>query len=303
MARAVQGAFVAMAPSKQEHSSLGGRVERSAPINLGLPLLPEVSQVVASGLLEPVDRLTLNQLRGVGCLHLLDLIESSIGVAARQRASSSVDAREALAPLLRFDTFDHGRLLQSFQQAFARARGIEPLRITGATELDRALAVGSPLAILVLALHFKLLAQQHYLDCVRAGGEVLEPAFVRIVKEHWMVERGEAGSAVLALQQALARALPGRVPAAMRDYRLLVFAADDVVTRQAELDAATLEAVRREPFAVDRNAVVAAQRLAYRRTLLTVGMVNAAFVYAIRGLGPSAPELLAGIVSALSRRG
>jgi hypothetical protein len=48
--------------------------------------------------------------------------------------------------------------------------------------------------------------------------------------------------------------------------------------------------------------VVAAQVAAHRKTFLTVGIVNAAFVYAMRTLGPTAPSMLAGVVSALSAR-
>jgi hypothetical protein len=108
---------------------------------------------------------------------------------------------------------------------------------------------------------------------------------------------------VLGIQQALGKALPGRIPSALRDYRLLVFSCDDVLRRQAELDVATLEDVRGEPLPPgDRRVVVGRQAGAHRKTFLTIGIVNAAFVYAMRTLGPTGPSILAGIVAALSTR-
>ena len=93
------------------------------------------------------------------------------------------------------------------------------------------------------------------------------------------------------------------MPSALRDYRSLVFACDDVLRRQAELDVATIEDVRGAPLSVgDRQAVVVAQVAAHRKTFLTIGIVNATFVYAMRTLGPTAPAMLAGIVAALSAR-
>src|SRR5439155_5209345 len=155
-----------------------------------------------------------------------------------------------------------------------------------------------------LALHLKLVTQQHYLACVR-GDEPLEPHFVRLLKEHWTVECGHAKTcgSTFAIQQMLAKATPGRVGPALRDYRLIVFACDDLLGRQSALDVATLEELRGEPLTNgSRATVIAAERTAHRKTFLTVGIVNAAFVYAMRCLGPTAPSVLAGVVSALASR-
>jgi hypothetical protein len=151
------------------------------------------------------------------------------------------------------------------------------------------------------------MTQQHYLACVR-GDEHLEPHFVRLLRDHWLAECGsaDAGPATLAIQRALADASPGRVPAALRDYRLLLFGVDDLIRSEAELDVATLDELRAPTLGPlppkDRGAALAAEQAALRKTFLTMGLVNAAFVYSMRGLGPTAPATLAGIVSALSAR-
>jgi hypothetical protein len=267
--------------------------------------------------LDEEDRRRLNQIRACSYLHLFDTFELSLSAAARERSRVDIEVRDALAPLLNLDCFDHHELFFSFEKELAASFPVKPRLVPLPSDFAKTLAHVTPLSLLVLALHFKLVTQQHYLACVR-GDESLEPQFVRLLKEHWCVECGGGGGAaaaapsgaagnacnsVLSVQQGLAKALPGRIPSALRDYRLLVFSCDDVLRRQAELDVSTLEDIRGRPLrAADRAAVVAAQVAAHRKTFLTVGIVNAAFVYAMRSLGPTAPAMLAGVVAALSAR-
>lgn len=254
--------------------------------------------------LDEDDRRRLNQIRACSYLHLFDVLETSLGAVARERSRVDVETREVLAPLLQLDCFDHHDLFFSFESEFTSAFPVKPRLVPLPDDFAKTLAHAVPLSLLVLALHLKLVTQQHYLACVR-GDESLEPHFVRLLKDHWTVECGATRtcSTALGIQEALARALPGRVPAALRDYRLLVFSCDDVLRRQAELDVVTLEEARGEPLhPSDRLAVLVAQIAAHRKTFLTVGIVNAAFVYAMRSLGPTAPAMLAGVVSALSAR-
>lgn len=275
------------------------------PLDLTRPFLPEALAGLASVRgLEDEDRRHLNQIRGVSYLHLFDRMETCLTAAARAQAMRDVDVRDSLAPLLRLDAFDHNELFHGFERAFAEAATISTKLVPQPADLDEILLDAAPLSLLVVALHLKLVTQQHYLACVR-GHEPLEPTFVRILKEHWTMECGrtKSASSTTAIQQALAAALPGRVPAALRDYRRIIFVADDVLRRQSELDVETLESWRGAPLSpADRTSVLAAQIAAHRKTFITVGIVNAAFVYALRSLGPSAPATLAGIVSAVSSR-
>lgn len=277
----------------------------AATLDMSRCFLPEsLAGLAPVRVLDEVDRRLLNQIRACSYLHMFDTFEASLGAAARERARLDVDVRDALAPLLRLDSFDHHEMFSTFEAAFSEAFPVRPRLVAFPDDFARTLAHVTPLSLLVLALHFKLVTQQHYLACVR-GDESLEPRFVRLLKEHWCVECGASRTcgSVLDIQASLGHALPGRIPSALRDYRLLVFSCDDVLRRQAELDVMTLEEARglRLP-ASDRTLVVAAQVAAHRKTFLTVGIVNAAFVYAMRTLGPTAPSMLAGVVAALSSR-
>ena len=301
------------------------QIVSAGPLDLSLPFLPEALAGLATvrALDEhDGDRRLMNQIRAASYLHVFDLLETCLADSARAHAALDVDTREMLAPLLRLDAFDHNDLFRGFERAFEAEFPVHPQRVPRPEDLDAVLEDAVPLSLLVVALHLKLVTQQHYLACVR-GDETLEPAFVRVLKDHWTTECGQRGvpahglaagapaserserrpSPSLAIQQALAAALPGRVPAALRDYRRIIFTLDDVLRRQSELDVQTLEAARKQPLSTgDREAVLTAQVAAHRKTFITFGIVNAAFVYAMTGLGPAAPAMLAGVVSALSTR-
>ncbi len=279
--------------------------EPHASLDMSRRFLPEaLASVSLVRALDDEDARRLNQLRACSYLHAFDLFETALGEAARERSRHDFDTREILAPLLRFDAFDHHELFRTFEAEIIRALPVAARLVPPSPDLDAALAHASPLALLVLALHLKLVTQQHYLACVR-GNEALEPHFVRLLKDHWTLECGhdKTSGSVVAIQKALAKATPGRIPPALRDYRLLVFTCDDLLGRQAALDVSTLEDIRGTPLEEGaRQTVLSAEVAAHRKTFLTVGIVNAAFVYAMRSLGPTAPSVLAGVVSALSAR-
>ena len=204
------------------------------------------------------DRRRLNQIRACSYLHLFDVFETSLGGrGARARARRPRGARRArAAPPARLLRSSRALLRRSRPQ-FARGvpgrrRGSCRCPTTSRATLD---ARDRRSSLLVLALHFKLVTQQHYLACVR-GDESLEPHFVRLLKEHWCVECGAAatcGSVARHPGGARATRCPAAFPSALRDYRLLVFACDDVLRRQAELDVATLEEARGEPLSRARG--------------------------------------------------
>jgi hypothetical protein len=274
-------------------------------LDMSRPFLPEaLAGLEPVGVLSPQDRRLLNQIRGMSYLHLFDLLESSLVDVVHERARLDVEVRDALAPLLTFDCFDHHELFATFEAELGRALPVPVGLVPRPDDLRETLMLAAPLSLLILALHFKLVTQQHYLACVR-GDESLEPHFVRLLKTHWNVECGAARARLssLAIQEGLAHALPGRIPSALRDYRLLVFACDDVLRRQAVLDVVTLEAARHEPLGRAIQPIVTGSQVrAMRKTFLTTGIANTAFVYAMRTLGPTAPAMLAGVVSALTSR-
>ncbi len=274
-------------------------------LDMTRPFLPEaLASLAAPRLIPEVERTTLNQIQAGSYVHLFEVIETSLAEVAKQRALADVDTREALEPLLLAGALDHAEVLRAFRSLFVRSFVVVPRFLPLPRDLRDALEAASPLSLLVFSLHFKLVTQQHYLACVR-GDDNLEPRFVRLLRDHWRLDCGETNGcrSSFELSQALTRAPAGRIPSALRDYKTLVFTCDDVLSRQAELDVASLElAERRTIPSAERVPLVKGQAAAHRKTFLTVGIVNAAFVYAMRSLGPAAPATLAGIVSGLAAR-
>jgi hypothetical protein len=276
-------------------------------LDLSRPFLPEALAGLSSVRLQDDARREMNQIRAASYLHTFDTFETALVDAVRIHATHGEDERDILAPLLPLDTFDHHELFRGFETTFASAFPVSPKVLPRPRDLDEILRSAVPLSLLILALHLKLVTQQHYLACVR-GDEGLEPTFVSVLKAHWTMECGRsapgehAGSRTQAIQQSLAGAPRGRIPAALRDYKRIVFTCDDVLRRQSELDVATLEEMRGPLSVSERASLLEAQVAAHRNTFITFGIVNAAFVYAIQSLGPAASAMLAGMVSSLSSR-
>ena len=83
---------------------------------------------------------------------------------------------------------------------------------------------------------------------------------------------------VASIQRALANVARGHIQEPLVDYRLLVFACDDLLRQQAELDVATLEDARGHAFAPsERSPIVGVQIGAHRKAFLSAGIVNASF--------------------------
>lgn len=271
-------------------------------LDLSRNFLPESLVGILEKTLGVEDRRRLNQIQASSYLRIFDRFEGLVSRVARRRVSER--SRSTLEPLLREGVFDHNELFRSFDRAFTRVVPI-PEDPSIFDDLERTLEHVSPLSLVIFALHLKLVTQQHYLAALR-NDPPLEPHFVDILKSHWNVECGASErerGLVRAFEQVLADAPPSRAVPALRDYRLVLFAADDALYKQAVLDAAALEAMRGAALPeADRARVIHVEREAHRKTFLTVGVVNAAFVYAMRSLGPSAPATLAGVVSALASR-
>src|SRR4051812_49794909 len=78
--------------------------------------LPEALAGVAPvRALDETDRRHLNQIRACSYLHLFDVFETSVSAVAHERARVDIEVRDALAPLLRLDCFDHHDLFFSFE--------------------------------------------------------------------------------------------------------------------------------------------------------------------------------------------
>ena len=266
--------------------------------------MPEaLAGVMAVRTLSDLDRRRLNQIRACSYLHLFDVFEASIAKAAADRAHDDPSLAPMLEPLFGKDCFDHHDLFHSFETVLSGSFPVVPRLVSPPADFASTFGSVDPQSLLVLALHLKLVTQQHYLACVR-GDESLEPHFVGLLKEHWGVECGKSRSdGSVAIQRALGDVARGHIQEPLVDYRLLVFACDDLLHQQAELDVQTLEHARGHALApAERASIVTTQIAAHRKTFLTVGIVNASFVYAMRALGPMAPAILAGVVSALGSR-
>src|SRR5262249_19102071 len=91
------------------------------------------------------DRRSLNQLRSLSYVHLFDLFETALADAARERAAHDGADGDMLAPLRRFDSFDHHELFRRFEAELIGALPVAPRLVPPSPDLDAALTHAAPI--------------------------------------------------------------------------------------------------------------------------------------------------------------
>jgi hypothetical protein len=145
------------------------------------------------------------------------------------------------------------------------------------------------MAVTLVTLHLELVTQQHYVEGFREGEkEGLDPFFASLLKHHWMEEAQHAKIDALELKKLATGATAAQIEKAIDDYLGIAEAFAGLLGQQGELDAGSLARATGRTFTeAEHKAIAAAQADAYRRTLLLMGVQNAAFQ---RYLGQFSPE-------------
>ena len=247
-------------------------------------------------------KLQLNQIRGRSYLHLFNFVEEYIVANTVQHAQAEMFGDDmALRALLRFadEEVKHQQLFQRFGRAFGRGFGSSCELVGSAEEVAGTILGKSPLAVQFATLHLELVTQQHYVESVKDNeGEDLDPLFKSLLKHHWLEEAQHAKIDILEIEKLSAGASAQQRERALDDYEDIVRAFGGVLDRQAELDVESLGRALGRPLpGAALDEVLVAQRRAYRRTFLSMGMTNAQFVARLDALTPGAPARVAALAA------
>lgn len=263
--------------------------------------LPEaLAGVEPIGCLDEGEKLRLNQIRGNSYLYLFNFVEEYIIANTVQHAQAEMFGDDmALRALFRFaeEEVKHQQLFQRFGRAFARGFGSPAGLVGSAEEVAGYVLAKSPLAVQLATLHLELVTQQHYVESVKDNkSEDIDPLFKSLLRHHWLEEAQHAKIDVLQIAKLTEGAPPPQIERAIGEYEDIMRAFAEVLDRQAALDAESLGRASGRPLsAAELEEVLAAQRMAYRRTFLAMGMENAHFVAQLGQLSPAAPARLASL--------
>ena len=254
------------------------------------PFLPEGLVLAgAAPFLSVPERLKLNQVRGNSYAHLFQFVEEYIVATCMQHAQAEVFGDETkLRAMLRFaeEEVKHQLLFKRFLSVFAKGFGSPCAGIPAQEAVAGVILSKTPMAVMTITLHFEVMTQQHYLQCVSNADE-LDPTFKTMLKSHWAEEAQHARIDAITLRKLAATSTPQMRNEAVRDYLDLLDALIVLLGQQAELDVTSLElAIGRKLPELDRAALLASQKAAYRQTFLTWGITNRIFVETVQQVFP-----------------
>lgn len=246
--------------------------------------LPEaLVSIERIGCLSPAERRTLNQIRGNSYAHLFGFVEEYIiGLTVSQASSAVSRSGMHLRALLRFaeEEVKHRELFRRYNAAFNRDFRT-PVGVLGSADAVAAVILSkSRLGVLIVTMHLELLTQQHYVESVRDNVRAdLDPLFATILKRHWLEEAQHARIDFLEAQELAEKSTPEDLDTALRDYADILAAFDGLLGQQAEMDLQSLErAVGRTFTEAEQAEILGAQKPAYRKLFIGMGLTNAGFV-------------------------
>jgi hypothetical protein len=265
------------------------------------PFLPEaLAATEPLTFLSPVERLTLNHIRGYGYLHLQQVVKERILVPTieQTRGLLAGDAFQtsALDRLLTRET-RHIALIEDLRAEFERGFGSPCSLIGPPAALARAVLAHHPLGVALALHHAAWLGERHYDDCVR-DPRSLDSRFRSLLRLPWQEEaRRERFESLVARARAVA-ATPLEAGRGIDDYADICALTAAGLEQQVRFDLESLvRAMGRELSGPERDAFLAVQRRATRWTWLGGGLRHPEFLSTLERLGPAARARAEGIAS------
>ena len=261
-------------------------------LNLSLPFMPRAmffgDQLT---FLPEAERLKLNQILGNSYAYLFYFVEAFILTKVIEHARGEIYGDDdALRALLRFaeEEVKHQKLFLRFGSMFKQQFGTPCAVVESPQAVAEVILSKSPQAVLLITLHIELFTQAHYIDSMKDNRNV-DPLFHSLFKYHWLEESQHAKLDVLELLKLRRHATDEQVQTAIDDYFDIVEAFAGLLSTQASLDVASLEAAAGRKYPDEERGVIeSVQRRNYLHAFLYDGMTNSLFQEFIAEYYPAA---------------
>jgi hypothetical protein len=264
--------------------------------------LPDsLARTAELGFLDPVERRTLNQIRGHAYLAIFGLVEEFIlpFVVDHARPRLGGDDHQVRA-LLQFASEEakHIHLFRCFRSEFADGFGVSCAVIGPPADIARAVLAHHPLAVALTILHIEWMTQRHWIESVKdASG--LDPQFRSLLRHHWMEEAQHAKLDTLMVEALAAASSPDEVDRAVDEYLEIGAFLDAGLGQQTAYDLESFEqASGRRLTGEERARIETIQRQANRWTYLGSGMTHPKFLATLGRLRPGAQARIASVAPA-----
>jgi hypothetical protein len=256
------------------------------------PFLPEsLAQVNEISFLTPVEKMTLNQIRGCEYLSMFGLVEEFIlpYVVDHARPQLSGDDYRVRA-LLGFagEEAKHIHLFKRFRDEFEDSFGSRCDFIGPAEDVTKFVLSHSPLGVALAILHIEWMTLRHYIEGVKDNRN-LDPQFGSLLKNHWLEESQHTKLDTLMIESLAEQATPSEIDKAIADYADIGMFLDNGIKQQAEFNVESfIRATARNLSASEREEMKNAMTKGMRWTYLGTGMTHPNFLSTVEAIKPAA---------------
>ena len=271
-------------------------------LDFSKPFMPEsLARIEPLDFLSPIEKRTLNQIRGNTYLCIFGVVEEFILPFLMDHARPLLSGDDyRIRALLQFagEEAKHIHLFKRFQEEFLAGFGMECAIIGPADAIGKAILAHDPLAVALAILQIEWMTQQHYIEGVKDDQD-LDPQFKSLLKHHWLEEAQHAKLDVLMVEALAEGRSRQQIENAFEEYlEIGGFIADGLVA-QTQFDLESFErATRRTLTAAQREKFVQVQTQANRWTYLGSGMIHPKFQATLENLQPELRERIEQIAPA-----
>ena len=256
------------------------------------PFMPEaLARVEKLDFLSPVEKRTLNQIRGLEYLYLFGLVEEFILPFVLDHARPQLHQDHYLVrAFLEFASEEakHIHLFRRFKEEFEAGFGT-PVQVIGPPEAVAQAVLAKPaLSVAMVILHIEWMTQRHWTESAQDDGG-MDPQFKSLLKHHWMEEAQHAKLDTLMVGALAEGKSEAEILKAVEGYFEIGGILDGGLTQQRafNLEAFT-RATGRVLSAAEREAYERIQQQGQRWTFLGSGMTHPNFVGTLGQLSAAA---------------
>jgi hypothetical protein len=292
-----------LSASERIHWRVEDLIGGDKQLDFSKPFMPEsLARVEPLTFLSPRERLTLNQIRGLGYLYTFGLVEEFILPFVLDHARPQLHGDPyAVRALLEFATEEakHIHLFRRFREEFERGFGTPCAQIGPPEAVAKAVLGHQPLAVALAILQIEWMTQHHWTEGVR-DNQRLDPQFKSLLKHHWMEEAQHAKLDTLMVESLSRTSDAADIDGAVEEYLEIGGLVDGALAQQVAFDLDSLaRATGRTLDGAEREAFVAVQTQGQRWTYLGSGMTHPNFVSTLGALRPSAADRVAKVAEGL----
>jgi hypothetical protein len=248
--------------------------------------------------LSPMEKRTLNQIRGHAYLSIFGLVEEFIVPFVLDHARPFINGEDYRArAFLEFASEEakHIHLFRRFRQEFVGGFSTVCKVIGPADAVAKHVLSHHPLSVALVILHIEWMTQRHFMESVHDNG-ALDPQFKSLLKHHWMEEAQHAQLDTLMVESLAQGMTQAEIDKAVDGYVEIGVFLDNGLKQQTAFDLEAFEAgTKRMLSPAERESFMAVQHQANRWTYLGSGMTHKNFLSTLEKISPAKRAMIEGI--------